>query len=203
MKGDGHGVLRRDRPELVHRVDENALASVGSEQVHRGPLSGKDVDDQIGRRRHQGEGAKSARRELPLVLEGRGHARDVGVARRNKARVETLRHARKSGDRVDGLDARREALRVETPRRHREFRPAVGLAALARARHLVTSVTGWDQRRRVRPRDDPVQIGLRAQRFGRSVTNTAGVDLDGELAAIERLRLDLKGTVRRRDHSDG
>src|SRR5437764_442583 len=35
VKGDRHRVLRRDDPEFVHRVDEDPLAPVGREHVHR------------------------------------------------------------------------------------------------------------------------------------------------------------------------
>ena len=202
VQRDRHRVLSGDGPELIHRVDQHALASVDGTQMHRGPLSGNDVHDDVGRRWHQRQRAESAGRELPLVLERRGHPRDVGIARRHEARVEARAHTRESRDRVDRLDTCREALRVEALERDREFRREVALPALARARDVVPAVTRRDEGRRVRPLDDPVQVGLRGERLRRTVPEAARVDLDRERAGVERLRLDLKGAVRRHHHGD-
>src|SRR6266550_6250640 len=127
---------------------------------------------------------------------------DVGIPRRHKAWVEARAHTRESPDRIDRLDTRREALRVEALERDREFRREVALPSLARAGDVVPAVARRDERRRVGPLDDPVQVGPRTERLRRPVTEAARVDLDRELAAIEWLRLDLKGAVCRGHNGD-
>src|SRR5437867_5867817 len=129
---------------------------------------GYDIDDDVRRRCHELERAKSSSGCGPFLDQGAVEPGNARVARGDERWLEPRRDAVEAGDGVDRLDPRGEALRFEGLELDVERRPHAARALGPGAGHLVPSVARGNEWRRVGEAQAAIGVGSARQGLRRT-----------------------------------